>query len=83
MSTFYLHDGINDNKGDKLSIDDFMLSIPKEPFVEPSCHIPLPKGLMYPFHRKPFDRTHILRSLCQWFIPLSEKERFGYNYEQC
>jgi len=44
-------------------MDDFILSIPKKPLVEPSYHIPLPKSLMYPFHRKLFDRTHIPRSI--------------------
>jgi hypothetical protein len=34
------------NKGDKLSIDGFILSIPRKPLVEPSYHIPLPKSLM-------------------------------------
>ncbi len=31
MSTFWLQDGINDNKGGKPSIDGFMLSIPRKP----------------------------------------------------
>jgi hypothetical protein len=40
MSTFQVHDRINDDKGGEPSIDGFILSIPKKPLVEPSYHIP-------------------------------------------
>ena len=46
MSTFQVHDRINDSKGGYPSIDGFMLSIPRKPFVEPhspsqKSHVPI------------------------------------------